>query len=286
MQPTFPRSRRRRTDQQRAASSNGTKLQPEGRPTTETKTAPQRRRRRWLWVVVGAVVAVLLVGLVAGPFVYIHFIQGDPPPRLTFENADATVATTSPSKTAAASTATTTVGTSTSVDGTWSATDASQVGYRVKEVLFGQSTEAVGRSNSVTGQLTLSGTTATAASFTVDVASIKSDDAGRDGQFTGRIMQTSTYPTATFGLAQPIDLGSLPVGQTEITVRATGDLTLRGVTKSVTFNLSARRKGDNIEASGTIPVEFSDYGIPNPSTSGASTGDNGVIEFLLVFARG
>jgi polyisoprenoid-binding protein YceI len=284
MQPTCPLPRRQLTGQQRAASRNVTELQPDDGPTTEPKTAPPRRRRRWPWVV-GAFVAVLLVGLVAGPFVYIHFIQADPPPRLTFENADATAATTSPSKTAAASTAATTPGTSGGVDGTWSATDASQLGYRVKEVLFGQSTEAVGRTNSVTGQLTLSGTTATAASFTVDVASIKSDDSGRDGQFTGRIMQTSTHPTATFALTQPIDFGSLPADKTQITVQATGDLTLRGVTKSVTFDLSARRNGDNIETSGTIPVEFSDYGIPNPSTSGVSTEDNGVVEFLLVFAR-
>jgi polyisoprenoid-binding protein YceI len=235
--------------------------------------APPRRRRRWPWVVGGAVVLVLAAAVV-GPFVYIHFIQADPAPELSFANAD---------KAAASTTAASPSGSG--VDGTWAATDASQLGYRVKEVLFGQSTEAVGRTNNVQGTLTISGTTVDAASFTVQVDTIKSDESQRDSQFNGRIMNTSQFPTATFKLTQPIDFGQVPADKVELDAQATGDLTLRGVTKAVTFPITARRNGADIEVSGSIPVVFADYSIPNPSNGAASTEDNGVLEFLLVFAQ-
>ena len=267
----------------------------------EDEQVPRRRRRRWPWFVGGAVL-VVLIGLVAGPFVYIHFIQADPAPKLTFDNADKAAATTAPTTAAPrapASSATTAQGAAGSaattpamgpsgsgVDGTWAATNASQLGYRVKEVLFGQSTEAVGRTNDVQGDLTISGTTVNSASFTVQVDTIKSDESRRDNQFNGPIMNTRRFPTATFTLTQPIDLGSVPADKVEINASATGQLTLRGVTKSVTFPVTARRNGANLEVSGSIPVVFADYNIPNPSSAGITTQDNGVLEFLLVFAQG
>ena len=39
----------------------------------DEEQAPRRRRRRWPWFVGGAV-ALILIGVVAGPFIYIHFI--------------------------------------------------------------------------------------------------------------------------------------------------------------------------------------------------------------------
>ncbi|MGI9080611.1 MAG: YceI family protein [Acidimicrobiales bacterium] len=79
--------------------------------------------------------------------------------------------------------------------------------------------------------------------------------------------------------------GAIPVG-TYIFIRAkaTGDLTLHGVTRSVTSDLKAQRDGANIKANGAIPVVFADYNISNPSGGPATTADNGLLEFLVVFA--
>lgn len=44
------------------------------------------------------------------------------------------------------------------IDGTWRIISGSQAGYRVKAMLFGQSTEAVGRTEDVTGQIAIDGT--------------------------------------------------------------------------------------------------------------------------------
>ena len=77
----------------------------------------------------------------------------------------------------------------------------------------------------------------------------------------------------------------MTITRTVVSTRATGDLTLHGVTKSVTFDLSAQRDGANIKVNGTIPVVFADYRISNPSGGPATTADNGLLEFLVVFER-
>jgi polyisoprenoid-binding protein YceI len=171
------------------------------------------------------------------------------------------------------------------LDGTWNVTTGSEAGYRVDEVLFGQNNTAVGRTNSVTGNLTFNGTQVTAGTFSIDLTSVKSDQARRDAQFNGRIMSTATHPTATFTLSQPIVLPSVPTPGTDITANASGQLMLRSTTKPVAVTVTARRTANTIQVNGSIPITFADWGIPNPSIGPISTQDHGLIEFLLNFAH-
>lgn len=230
----------------------------------------------------GLPIAVLAALVVAGPFVYIHFVSNDAPPAFSLPTVAGTTATTA--ATAAATTATIT-GEAGSLDGAWTVSSGSQAGYRVKEVLFGQDTTAVGRTDDVSGQIVISGTTVTSAKLTVDLTTVTSGESRRDSQFNGRIMNTSTYPTATFTLTKAITVDSLPADGVVTKVDATGDLTLRGTTKTVTASLSAQRDGDTIQVQGSIPVTFADWGISNPSTTGITVQDTGTIEFLVLFTQ-
>lgn len=216
----------------------------------------------------------LVLAFVGGPYVYIHFVEGPAPKKLSF-----TTRTTRASTTTAPGTATTTL------DGAWKLTTGSEVGYRVGEVLFGQSATAVGRTSSVTGTLTVAAATVPSATFTADMTTVSSDRSQRDSQFKGRVMNTSQYPTSTFSLTKPIDLATIPGDLVQVKVSATGQLTLHGTTRSVTFPLTARRNDNTIEVNGTIPVKFADYNIPNPSFGPATTDDHGELEFLLSFSR-
>jgi polyisoprenoid-binding protein YceI len=236
--------------------------------------AASSRGSRWRWTVAGVVAVAVLA--VAGPFVYINFIKSDAPAPLTA----ATTAPTTPATTQAGQSAS-----DGSIAGTYSVTSGSQAGYRVKEVLFGQDAEAVGRTSAVTGQITVDGTRVTAGDFSVDLTTVQSDESRRDNQFQTRIMDTATYPTATFKLAQPIELAALPADGASVTAKALGQLTLRGTTREVMVDVSAQRSGGSIRLSGQIPVTFADFNIPNPSFGPASTEDHGLIEFLLVLAR-
>jgi polyisoprenoid-binding protein YceI len=240
--------------------------------------------RRLKWIIALPIAALVLV--TAGTWTYIHVLSSDTPARLTLGgsvdgNVPATTATTAaggqaglPATTAPAS-----------FDGTWTAASGSQAGYRVKEVLFGQSTEAVGRTGNVDGALTIAGTKIETADISVDLGSVQSDRSQRDNQFRGRIMDVRDYPTATFKLTQPIDLGTLPADGVTVNVPATGQLTLHGTTKAVTTTVAAKRTGGTIEVNGTIPVVFADYGIPNPTFGPATTEDHGEIEFLVAFTK-
>jgi polyisoprenoid-binding protein YceI len=219
--------------------------------------------------VIFGVLGIVLLG-VGGPFVYIHFIESKAPAKLKLSSASPV----------AGSTASTVP-----IDGTWNVTTGSEAGYRVQEVLLGQNNTAVGRTSSVTGDLTLSGSRVTAATFSIDLTTVKSDQARRDAQFNGRIMNTATHPTATFTLTQPINLPSIPQPGVDITASGIGQLMLKSTTKPVTVTVTARRAGNSMQVSGSIPITFSEWGIPNPSFGPVSTEDHGLIEFLLNFAH-
>lgn len=60
---------------------------------------------------------------------------------------------------------------------------------------------------------------------------------------------------------------------------------MHGVTRSVSFHLTARRSGDLIEVSGSTPITFSDWNISNPSGGPAETGNTGTMEFLINLGR-
>jgi len=243
---------------------------------------PFTRPRPWLRWLIGAVV-VLAALAAAGPFVYIHFFNAAP---AALSLSPGNSASASSSAAPSGSTATANTAASGAVAGTWTVGSGSVVGYRVNEVLLGQNATAVGRTSSVTGRLTISGSAATAANFSVPMDTVHSDKSQRDAQFDGRIMDVSQYPTGTFTLTSPIELGSLSASGVIKSYTATGKLTLHGATRTVTFTLTAERKGAQVEVAGDIPVLFSDYNIQNPSVGGfVTTQDHGLLEFLLVFSK-
>jgi polyisoprenoid-binding protein YceI len=184
-----------------------------------------------------------------------------------------------------------------SVDGTWqvdrtlgsfSDFTSSFVGYRVQEQLasIGANT-AVGRTPDVTGTMTIQGAQVTAAEFTADLTGLKSDDDRRDGQLRRQGIETATFPNATFKLTAPLDFGSVPADGQSITVTATGDFTLHGVTKSVNVQLSAKRSSDVIVVTGSLPITFADYNISKPQGFVVlSIDDHGTMEFQLLFTKG
>lgn len=265
-----------------------------------------RLRRHWKGLTVSAIAAVVIL-VVGVPFVYINFIEGDQPAPLSLTDLSSSdvpeeSSMTSPASNdslptegagasddeVAASADTSPVDAADAadrspadLDGTWTIGAGSQAGYRVEEVLAGQSTVAVGRTDSVTGSLTISENTVTAADITVQVADIASDNGQRDRQFTGRIMNADQFPTATFTLTEPLTLDlTLDDGAT---LSTTGSLDLHGVAKEVTFPLTVQLTDSGLAATGTIDIAYADYGINNPSVGGfVSVGESGTIEFLLV----
>jgi polyisoprenoid-binding protein YceI len=162
------------------------------------------------------------------------------------------------------------------------------VGYRVQEQLasIGANT-AVGRTPDVTGSVTLNGSTITAVDISANLTTLQSDDQQRDGQLVNQGIQTGQFPTATFKLTSPIDLGSVPAEGVTLTATATGDLTLHGVTKSVQVAVQARLSGGIVTVAGSLTIVFADFGIQRPSSFHVlSIDDHGIMEFQLQLRHG
>src|SRR5438034_11421275 len=236
-------------------------------------------------VVVGAAVVFVRV-LCAGGFALWQLFGGSDPPPVALSSVSSS---TDPSPTA-------TGGPGGSLDGTWTidATSGSLAegtssfaGYRVKEELAGTGANtAVGRTQSVSGSMTIDGTTITALQVGVDMTTLHSDDSRRDDRLRTDGLETNEFPTATFTLTQPIEVGSVPKERQTIQAVAVGDLTLHGVTRSVQMSIQAQRNGDEIEAIGNVDVALTAYGIQAPTGILVLSIDNtGTIELHLLFQR-
>ena len=263
-----------------------------------TRPALARSNVRLLVV---AVLAVAAIGIGAG--LWVLFVRGTPPPPVGAATASpgasravpasagpaattGTADTTAPANTGAPGSADTwTVDASI---GSFSDFSSSFVGYRVDETLAGnEANTAVGRTPGVTGTLALDGSTITRVEISADLTQLASDDSRRDGRLRDQAIETSRFPTATFRLTQPIDLGSVPADGATFDVTATGELTLHGVTRTVGIPLHAVVSGDVVTVTGSIEIAFADYAIEKPTSFLVlSIEDHGIMELQLHFRRG
>ena len=181
----------------------------------------KKRTKGALWIGAGLVV-LGGIALVVGPYLYVSYQSRvvSTPPEL-----DPTTA------------ATTTVNVN-HLSGTWTVGSGSFAGYRVKEALVGQNTTVTGRTNRVTGTATVTGVTVTAATVSVDVGSIATTEPARDTYFRDTALQVNQFPKATFTFTNSVAVVRPTAGQPQ-SVTATGELTLHGVTKTVTVTLNA-----------------------------------------------
>lgn len=231
-------------------------------------------------VLLGAVVAAL-VAFVVAPWVYINLIRDDAPDRLTLATTVTTI------DVATDETAPVESGGDEPFDptGEWVIAEDSVVGYRVEEILFGQNVTAVGRTGSVKGSIVIDADSVAEGGFTVDMATITSDSSRRDGQVNGRILQTATYPQATFALSAPIALPLAAFEGQPTRLDATGSLTLLDVTREVTFPVDVQLVDGSVNIVGTITIVFDEWNIPDPSTGGIAVEPEGELEFSLVLAK-
>lgn len=175
------------------------------------------------------------------------------------------------------------------LDGTWEVQQLEGVfvGYRIDEILSGVDFTAVGRTPDVTGSLTGEGSTVTAVSIEADLTTLESDSGARDGQLRTQALETNEFPTATFVATAPIELGSIPAEGEQVSADATGDLTIHGVTRSVTIPITASQQGGSILVAGSLEVLLTDYEIDTPSAPiVAGVSETATMEFSLVFVAG
>ena len=250
-------------------------------------------------LIVAALVVVLAVGV--GAYVaWDQVLRGDSVAPLALPTASAAA---SPDPSAATetgggpSTSAGTTATGGDVTGTWTVADGSLAGYRVRERLASLSAEsdAVGRTSDVTGSITIEdgevageGATLTGGTLTVDTTTIASDESRRDNRLRTEGLQTDQFPTATFTITAPVAIPAAAVAGTASELTLVGDLTLHGVTRSVSIPAQARLVDRTIQVAGSIAFPLSDFDIVAPNVGGfiLSIADEGALEFAVNFAKG
>jgi len=167
----------------------------------------------------------------------------------------------------------------------------SKADYRVREQLARLSfpTDAVGTTTALSGDLVLGADgkiDSGQSKITVDLTSLQSDTSMRDRYIQGNVLDTSDYPMATFvptaieGLPTPL----LTAGQK--TFKIAGNLTVHGVTKPLTFNVTAHANGKDVTGQATTTFTFEDFGVTPPKTMAVlSVNDDIKLEVTLHLTR-
>ncbi len=117
------------------------------------------------------------------------------------------------------------------------------------------------------------------------MTAISSNESRRDDRVQDAL-ETGEFPTATFVLTAPIDLGGAVNSGAATTVDAAGDLTIHGVTTPVTLPLEAQLVNGTIVVVGSLDIALSTYGVEAPSAPiVVSVSDDAQIELQLFFVQ-
>ena len=174
-------------------------------------------------------------------------------------------------KPTATTTATATAASTTASAGTWTVTDKSKATIRVREQLVGVSlpSDAVLTAMGAKGsfELNADGTFESGSKITFDLTTLSSDERDRDNFIKNDTLQVRQFPTAGFvptktsGLVLPLATSGT------FTFTLTGNITIRGKTKEVTFDVTAKRDGSDLTATATANPswKFGDFGMTAPS---------------------
>jgi polyisoprenoid-binding protein YceI len=168
---------------------------------------------------------------------------------------------------------------------------ASKASYRAHEQLVGRTlpSEAVGTSSSVSGSLVLApdgSIVADQSKISVDLSKLQSDESRRDNFIKGTTLQTSRFPMATFVPREAQGLPSPLPTTGQATFQLIGDLTVHGVTRPVTWQVTAQFGDASVSGAASTTVNISDFGMSPPKAGPVLSIEDGLtLELAFTAAR-
>jgi polyisoprenoid-binding protein YceI len=145
--------------------------------------------------------------------------------------------------------------------------DQSEVRYVAEEELVGQGANtAIGSTSAFIGSLYFDadGNPLACSRWDADLRTLVSDSSRRDNFLYSNTLQTETYPLATFILTSVEGL-TTPIGADEQTITLIGDLTIHGVTKSVSWSATVKLDGELLTGSASTSFLLADFGMEEPN---------------------
>lgn len=164
--------------------------------------------------------------------------------------------------------------------------------YRVTEQFVGVNfpNDAVGTTDGVSGSITIKadGTIAPGSKLVVDLKGLKSDQDQRDGFVQNRSLETAKFPTAEFVPTKIVGLDKMIPSAGQAGISLTGNLTVHGVTKEVTFQGIAtfNPRDNSVAGRAKTTLTFDQFGIPVPKIGRLMSVDNKIeLELIYRFKR-
>lgn len=163
--------------------------------------------------------------------------------------------------------------------------------YRVREQLANVNlpNDAIGATKEVSGTIVgkLDGTIVAAQSkFRVDMRTLKSDRDQRDNFLRRNVLETDKFQFAEF---VPVEAPGLPLklpADGKVEFKLIGDLTIRDVTKRVTWDAKGTVVGDEATGTATTSFNFAYFNLTRPSVPVVlSIEDNIRLELDIVLKR-
>ena len=146
--------------------------------------------------------------------------------------------------------------------------------YEVGEVFLNQNNAfnlAVGTTPAINGEIFVdreNPQNSNIGPITADISQFTSDSQRRDNAIRERFLQSAQFPNAVFN---PTGIQGLPASYQEgepITFQVSGDLTVRDVTRPVTFEVTFVGEGDTMTGEATTMILMSDFGFGPISIAG------------------
>jgi polyisoprenoid-binding protein YceI len=125
----------------------------------------------------------------------------------------------------------------------------------------------VGTTPGVTGEIQLDFDSAEplqSAQFTVDMTGLQTDQNQRDDWLEDNAIQTNAFPESTFTATSATGLPETIQDGQEVSFQLNGDLTVRDVTKNVTFDVTAVISGNTLQGTAKLDLNMTDFGITPP----------------------
>ncbi len=162
--------------------------------------------------------------------------------------------------------------------------------YVVRETLRGLDTNAVGetrdgQSSDVSGEILFSRSglyTGQPSTFKVDLRTLASDEGMRDSFIRRETLRTNQFPFAEFVVRSVSGFPASYVENTQVELTLSGDMTIRGQTRPLTFSVLARQAGDTLSATADADFKMSDFGITPPEVPFAKARDEIRLQVILV----
>jgi polyisoprenoid-binding protein YceI len=147
--------------------------------------------------------------------------------------------------------------------------NSSEARYKAREQLAGRSamSDAVGSTRAVTGAVVVGPNGAIVAGpskITVDLSTLTSDQDRRDNFIKRNTLRTADYPNAEFVAKEARGLPSPLPTSGQATFQLLGDLTVRGVTRPVTWDVTATFTPQEVTGQAKTTFTFADFEIEKP----------------------